>query len=152
VTSYTVRNYEIFDGKYLLLTTHHNATIINNFTRLDSDSIYLISSKKDTSILIDKKNVKLTSVDQALPLSIIKLGYSRADIDNMVETNDFENVDVHTWINSSFLMVLSIGVSILGLRFCKHNHKKVKFAPKSKNNKMEYSRVNKNAIPLKEIS
>ena len=152
VTSYTVRTYEIFDGKYLLLTTHHNATIINNFTRLDSDSIYLISSKKDTSILIDKKNVKLTSVDQALPLSIIKLGYSRADIDNMVETNDFENVDVHTWINSSFLMVLSIGVSILGLRFCKHNHKKVKFAPKSKNNKMEYSRVNKNAIPLKEIS
>ena len=94
----------------------------------------------------------MTAVDQALPLSIIKLGYSRAEIDDMVETNEFENIEVLTWINSSFLMVLSIGVTILGLRFCKHNHKKVKFAQKSKNNKIEYSRVNKNAIPLKEIS
>jgi len=151
VTNYVVKSHEVFDSKYLLLTSNENQTILNNYTKLDTESIYLISSKKDISLNINKKIIKLTGVEQALPLSLVKLGYSRADIDNMIEI-EHTNINPHNWVNSGLLIFLTCIIGVLGFRVCKHKHKSVKFTQKTKNKnvKNDYITVNKN-IPLREL-
>ena len=118
-TSFQIKNVEVYLNTFLLLHTSINGTKINDLTILDSNAIYVISSKTNTVLNIDGTSVAMTGTSQVLPIHVQKLEYSRHYIDGLAPSPPGSPL-TQRWVNSAglLLVVFFIGI-LLVLGFCK---------------------------------